>query len=144
MNHKYELILNQENEPISVPNKTVLGLYEFVIINGEKLLARIDTGAVKSSIDLDLAVKLKFGPIVGSKKVRNVHGSTLRPVVKGKLNLAGKELEASFTLQGRKGMNFQMTAVPLMPQFDEISQKNIVILKSLLIERFLLRQIFPD
>ena len=108
MHHKYELIENKENKQISVTNRLTIGLYEYIEINKEKILARIDTGAVKSSIDSDLAVKLNLGPIIGSKKVRNVHGSTIRPIVKGTLKLVDKQIEASFTLQSRKGMNFQV------------------------------------
>jgi hypothetical protein len=109
MSHpKYELVLNDKATKISIPNKTVLGMYEYVEIKGKKILARIDSGAVKSSIDLDLAVNLGVGPIVGSKKVRNVHGTTVRPVIEGKLKLADKNIIASFTLQSRKGMNFQV------------------------------------
>jgi len=102
-------IKDNENEPIlKINNKTVLGLYEYVTINGQSILARIDSGAVRSSIDIDLAAKLKLGPVVGSKTVRNVHGSNTRPVIKTDILLCEKKINSSFTLQSRKHMNFKI------------------------------------
>ena len=38
----------------------------------EQIRARIDTGAMRSSIDQDLAEKLNLGPVIKQKRVRNV------------------------------------------------------------------------
>ncbi len=89
-------------------SKTVLGLYEYVFIKGKKILARIDSGAVKSSIDVALAAELRLGPVIGSKIIRNVAGSTHRPLIDVSLKLCGRQIKASFTLQSRKHMNFKI------------------------------------
>ena len=47
-----------------VNEKTVIGFYEDVIIHGKKIRAKVDSGAGVSSIDYDLAKKLKVGPFV--------------------------------------------------------------------------------
>ena len=64
--------------------KTVIGLVEPVTIitkEGAKktILAKIDTGASKSSIDVNLASELKLGPIIKSKLVKSASGNTIKP-----------------------------------------------------------------
>jgi hypothetical protein len=107
MTEKYELKLNKDSK-IKVPNKTVLGLYEYVKIKGKKILARIDSGAVKSSIDVDLAAELKLGPIIGSRIIKNVHGANRRPLIELEANICNKKAKATFSLQSRKHMKFKI------------------------------------
>ena len=65
--------------------KIVIGLQEKVSIkhsSGNKnVIAKIDTGATKSSIDTNLAAELKLGPVIKSKLVKSAHGSKLRPII---------------------------------------------------------------
>ena len=93
-------------------DRIVVGLYEPVIIlsNGElkEILARIDTGATRSSIDMRLAAELKLGPIIENRLVKSAHGNKLRPVVKVKLKLAGKETEELFTIADRSHMTYKI------------------------------------
>ncbi len=93
-------------------DRTVVGLTEMVTIHGpdnsEDVLARIDTGATKSSMDLALASKLNLGPVVDSKLVKSAHGSTLRPIIKVKLEIKGKEVEELFTLADREHMSYEI------------------------------------
>jgi len=102
------LELNPEYKEINIQDKTVLGLYEYVTVADKKVLARIDTGAVSSSMDLSFASSLNLGPIIGSKVIRNVHGSNERPIVEIEVKLCGKKIKTKFTLQSRKGMNFKI------------------------------------
>lgn len=92
--------------------KTVLGLVEKVKLNGqndsEVIIARIDTGATKSSIDLKLASKLKLGPIIKSKVVKSAHGVKLRPVIEAEIEIAGKKMVEQFTLADRSHMKYQV------------------------------------
>lgn len=90
--------------------KTIVGLTEMIIMKGQKgdkeLLARIDTGATKSSIDISLASKLELGPVVDSKIVKSAHGEKLRPVVRATVIIRGKAIEAKFTLADRNNMRY--------------------------------------
>ncbi len=90
--------------------KIVLGLVETIKINSnlndKELEAKIDTGATKSSVDTKLAAELKLGPIVKTKFVKSASGSTMRPVIHVKFNIAGKQMEEEFTLADRKAMKY--------------------------------------
>jgi len=91
----------------------VVGLTEDVIVYGEKgksrkIIARVDSGATKSSIDVRLAAELRLGPIINTMTVRSTHGNTLRPVVKTKIKIAGKNIESEVSLADRTYMKYRL------------------------------------
>ena len=86
--------------------KTVVGLVEEVIINEHLVLARIDTGATTSSIDLGLASELHLGPLVAKRTIISAHGKRMRPVVKALVLLKGRNIRASFTIVTRAHMEY--------------------------------------
>jgi len=94
--------------------RKIVGLTEEVTLMNTKLnfekstLARIDTGATRSSIDTDLAEKLGLGPIIKEKHVRNVYGSYLRPVIKANIKIKDEIIEAEFTLADRSNMRYKI------------------------------------
>ncbi len=92
--------------------KTVIGLAEKVTIkyNGgiKNVVAKIDTGATKSSIDTNLAAKLKLGPVIKSKLVKSAHGSKLRPIIEATIEIAGKKIKSEFTLADRTHMKYSI------------------------------------
>ena len=92
--------------------KIVIGLAEKVAIqydNGSKnVIAKIDTGATKSSIDTNLAAELKLGPVIKSKLVKSAHGSKLRPIIEATIELAGKKIKSEFTLADRAHMKYRI------------------------------------
>ncbi|MBW2983772.1 RimK/LysX family protein [Candidatus Woesearchaeota archaeon] len=92
-------------------DKTIIGLSEKVTIYGKKkrrsVMARIDTGATKSSMDVKLAAKLKLGPVIKSKLVKSAHGNKLRPVINAEVKLADKKLKGEFTLADRSHMKYR-------------------------------------
>ena len=88
--------------------KVILGLIEQVEINGEIVQAKIDTGASKSSISLDLASKLRLGPIVKTVRIISSHGKTTRAVIKVSIKLGGKKFKALFNLTDRKKLKYHI------------------------------------
>ena len=93
-------------------NKTILGFIEEVTLKGskktQKVLARIDTGAQNSSISQELAAELQVGPILENKVIRQSQGKSLRPIVKIKGMLCGKEFEEKFTISNRTHMRYKV------------------------------------
>ncbi|MBU1199104.1 MAG: RimK/LysX family protein [Nanoarchaeota archaeon] len=92
--------------------RTIVGLTEIVKVNSnsheQELIARIDTGATKSSLDLTLASELRLGPVVDSRLIKSAHGSKLRPVVEAEINICGRTIKAKFTLADRNHMRYPM------------------------------------
>lgn len=73
------------------------------------LLARVDTGASLSSLDLELAQSLGLDrPVLREILVRNAHGLSRRPVVKLRYVLRGQAFESEFTLVSRSEMPHPM------------------------------------
>ncbi|MCX8147354.1 MAG: RimK/LysX family protein [Candidatus Woesearchaeota archaeon] len=92
-------------------DKRIIGLIEPIVIYSAKgeseVIARIDTGATKSSIDFKLAADLGMGPIIKTRFIKSASGNALRPVVKARIKIAGKTLEAEFTLADRSHMKYK-------------------------------------
>jgi len=84
--------------------KTIIGLIEKVKINGTEIIAKIDTGADRNSIDTKLAAELSLGPIKKTTKIKSSHGDSLRPVVEVELEIKNKKLKTSFNLTNRSHM----------------------------------------
>lgn len=91
--------------------RTVVGITERVYFkqNGKKgIMAKIDTGATKSSIDIKLAERLKLGPVIKSRIIRSAHGSRLRPIVEAEIGIEGRKMKTEFTLADRSHMKYQV------------------------------------
>lgn len=91
--------------------RTIIGLTEKVIVfgtNGRKMdmVARIDTGATNSSIDLKAAGRLELGPIKRTQLVKSASGKGRRAIVSVKIKLDGKLLEDDFTVAERKHLTY--------------------------------------
>ncbi len=93
-------------------DRTVVGLVEEVILHHDgrqdKLFARIDTGAERSSVDINLASKLRLGPVVASKVVKSANGAKLRPIVKMDVELCGRRVTETFSLSDRSHMRYKV------------------------------------
>jgi len=93
-------------------DKTILGLTEEVEITGkngtQKVRARIDTGAERSSVDIGLAKELDLGKSKMTTIVRSASGRGERQLVKAKINMHGEEISSLFTLADRKNLKFKI------------------------------------
>jgi len=92
--------------------KTVVGTKEYVVLIGpkkqRKVLARIDTGATKSSIDAGLARQLGLGPVVKYKMVRSATGRVKRGLILARIRISGRTFKVFFTLADRKHMKYSV------------------------------------
>ena len=125
-------MFKKDNIVVKYKEKTVIGLCEEVVIAGPKgkkeVIARVDTGATKSSIDVQLAAELSLGPILKSALIRSASGAGVRAVVEAKIEIADKEMKAEFTLADRAhmkypvliGQNILKTGFLVDPAKDEI------------------------
>lgn len=104
--------VEQEIEDIS--GRTVLSVVEPVIVfdsNGEehRLLAKIDTGAYRTTIDEGLARQLNLASaIVDTRSVRGALGQAVRPVIELSLQLRHQRLKTHAFIADRTGMNYPM------------------------------------
>ena len=107
------MLRNNRNIVVEYKNKTVIGLTERIVVRGprgksKEVMARIDTGATKSSLDVKLAAELKLGPVVKAKTVKSALGSVLRPVIITKIEMGNKEIGSEFTLADRSHMKYRV------------------------------------
>ena len=92
--------------------KTTVGVKEYVTILGKDrektVLARIDTGATKSSIGKDLAEELGLGPVLRYKMVKSAHGVAQRGIIMARIRIAGRTFKIFFTLADRAHMKYSV------------------------------------
>lgn len=97
---------------MDIQGKTVIGLIEKVTIKGRNtvktVMAKIDTGATKNSIDSRLALELSLGPIVETKLVKSAHGNSVRPIIRAEIELAGKKMITRFSLADRTHLKYRV------------------------------------
>ena len=92
----------------------IIGLTEKVIVySGDKkkkkrMMARIDTGATKSSIDLSIASKLQLGPIIKTKEIRSASGKSMRPIIKILIEIRKRKIWSYMTIADRAHMKYRV------------------------------------
>lgn len=104
--------IEQEIEDMS--GRTILAIEEEVSIKDDQgdehtTLAKVDTGAYRTTIDENLAKKLNLHePILKIKGVRGALGRQTRPVVAVQMSLRGHQLKTEAFLADRSHMKYDM------------------------------------
>ena len=91
--------------------KIVIGLTENITLIGEKkkrVVAKIDTGADKSSIDIRLAAELRLGPVVKTRLIKSASGSRVRPIISAEVIFAKKQMKVHFSIADRSHMKYRV------------------------------------
>ncbi|MDD4251067.1 MAG: RimK/LysX family protein [Candidatus ainarchaeum sp.] len=93
--------------------KKIVGLVEIVELIGKKgrvkRKALLDTGATKTSVDIQLAAKTGIGPIIASMKIKNassVTGYMRRPVAEAKLKIKGITIKTGVNVVDRSDLPY--------------------------------------
>ncbi len=88
--------------------KTIVRQVEKVKINGHEVLARIDTGADRSSISEEFFERFKEKPIIKYMIVKSSNGKVRRPVTSANILIAGRKISATFNVSDRKHMRYDV------------------------------------
>ena len=104
---------NTMREP-RVERRTTIPVVEEVTVVGPKgtvrVLARVDTGAARTTLDTDLAARAGLGPVLDRVRIRASAASTPeeRDVVHAKVIIEGREFEVPVAVTDRKDMRYHM------------------------------------
>lgn len=91
--------------------KTVVGLVEPIKIDKRLVLARIDTGAERSSICRSLVKNFdskKKIPVIKHIRINTSTGSEKRPVIKVPIEIQDRKIKASFNVTDRSNMTYKV------------------------------------
>ena len=103
-----------ENEIEDISGRTILGIEEAIdIIDAENeshnTLAKIDTGAYRTTIDEALAKKLNIAQTVVDRQfVRGALGRAERPIINLKFRLRGRTVKSKAFVADRSRMNYDI------------------------------------
>ena len=94
--------------------RRVIGVIERVIVRGKaaevKVLAKIDTGASRTTVDTLIAARAGLGPVLGNVRIRqsiSKHPET-RPLVEAALVIAGEEFDVAAAIADRSEMKYHV------------------------------------
>ena len=94
--------------------KRVIGVVETVTVKGKTgkvtVLAKIDTGASRTTVDTGIAARIGLGPILDTVRIRvptSRHAET-RPLVDADLIIAGEEFDIAVAVTSRREMKYRV------------------------------------
>ena len=108
--------------------RTIVPIVCSVVLIGERgqeeVPAKVDTGAIRTSVDTDLAARVGLGPTTATVKVRTASSAQaeVRPLVEARIQLMGTEFRVPISLANRADMNY-----PVIIGMDILSEGNFLI-----------------
>jgi len=91
-------------------NKTLIKFKEKVTFIGTKkaktVMARIDTGAKRCSIDQSIADEIGVGNIIKHKEVKSALGTNERPIIKIMIQIKDRKISAYCTIADRSRLKY--------------------------------------
>ena len=93
---------------------TIVGAIEPVLVRGtsgaRRVLARIDTGASRTTIDLELAAKVGLGPVLDTVRVRAAisEHAEMRPLVDAEITISGEKFNVPVAITDRGDMRYHV------------------------------------
>lgn len=108
--------------------KNVIGIVCSITLQGSlgsrSVLAKVDTGANRTSVDTELAAKVGLGPVTDTVKVKAASAShrETRPLVDAKVELGGRSFELPVSISDRADMKY-----PVIIGMDILAQGNFLI-----------------
>ena len=93
---------------------TILGAIEPVLVRGDsgarRVLAKIDTGASRTTIDFELAAKVGLGPVLDTVRVRAAMSehSEMRALVDAEITVSGEKFSVPVAITDRGDMRYHV------------------------------------
>jgi hypothetical protein len=106
--------MSEKRHESTSSSPTTIGTVEQVTVIGPKarirVLAKIDTGAARTSLDTDLATSTGLGPVLNRVRIRAAAADEpeVRDVVPAKVIIAGREFSVEVAVTDRKDMRYHM------------------------------------
>lgn len=95
-------------------SKRIIGIVETVTVKGKTgkvtVLAKVDTGASRTTVDTDIAARIGLGPILDTVRIRaptSRHPET-RPLVDADLVIAGEQFGIAVAVTSRQDMKYHV------------------------------------
>jgi hypothetical protein len=94
--------------------RNVIGVIEPVTVRGRsgevKVLAKIDTGASRTTVDTELAARVGLGPVLDTVRIRAPSSDfpETRALVDADIVIAGREFDVPAAITDRKDMRYHV------------------------------------
>lgn len=103
----------QGHEVMRRKKRTIIGAIEEVTVRGRrevKALAKIDTGASRTTIDTDLAARAGLGPVLDTVRIRAAVSEypETRALVDADIVIHGKRFDVPVAITDRQDMRFHV------------------------------------